>query len=94
MSLRIERERKTLLLRVFGHNGEIAYAVIGVTGLQAEIEFPSDWHEQRRVWVRLGFGLGRLAISFPWSRVVPDEHQCSGPTYGFTFFGDGLHLHW
>lgn len=93
----MERERKSLLLRVFGGDGlsgEVAYAVLGVIGLQAELEFPSDWHEHKRAWVRIGFGLGRIAFSFPWARAVPDEHQCSGPTYGFTFFGDGLHVHW
>lgn len=97
MRLRLERERQGLLLRMFASNrsGEIAYAVLGLRGLQAEIEFPSDWHDTPpRGWIRLGFGLLRIAVSFPWSRVVPDEYQCSGPTYGFTFFDDGLHLHW
>ena len=97
MRLRLERERQGLLLRMFASNrsGEIAYAVLGLSGLQAEIEFPSDWHDTPpRGWIRLGFGLLRIAVSFPWSRVVPDEYQCSGPTYGFTFFDDGLHLHW
>lgn len=94
MRMWMERERKGLLLRVFGRDGEVAYAVFGIRGLQAEIEFPSDWHEHRRAWVRLGFGIAQIAISFPWSNVVPDNFQCSGPTYGFTFFGDGLHMHW
>lgn len=90
----IERERNGLLLRAFCRYSEIAYAFIGVSGLQAEVEFPSDWHERKRAWLRLGFGIARIAVSFPWTRVVPDHGQCSGPTYGFTFFGDGLHLHW
>ncbi len=95
MRLCVERERKGLLLRVFVCDyTEIAYAVLGVRGLQAELEFPSDWHENRRAWVRIGVGLAMVAISVPWSRVVPDEGQCAGPTYGFTFFMDGLHLHW
>jgi len=94
MRLRIESERGGKLLRVFGNDGEIAYVVFAIRGLAAEIEFPSDWHEHRRAWVRLGFGLFKIAFSFRFNRVVPDEGQCSGPTYGFTFFNDGLHLHW
>lgn len=96
MKIQCERERGGFLIRVWNaKNAEIAYAVLGLRGLQAEIEIPSDWHERRRAWVRLGFGLFRLAFSMQWPwAVVPDEHQCSGPTYGFTFFGDGLHLHW
>ena len=74
--------------------GETAYVKFGLSGLQADIEFPSDWHEERRTWVRLGFGLFRIAFSFPWKWVVPDEHQCQGPQYGFVFFQDGLHLRW
>lgn len=94
MRFRIERERRGWLVRVFGQDGEIAYMVLALRGLCAEIELPSDWYEQRRAWVRLGFGLFRIAFSFPWRWVVPDEYQCSGPTYGFLFFEDGLHLHW
>lgn len=96
MRLLIERERNGMLLRLFsrGYGSEIAYVVLGLSGLQVELEFPSDWHEHRRAWIRLGLGLAKIAISFPWSRVVPDEGQCSGPTYGFVFFGDGLHVHW
>lgn len=93
LRIRAERDYKGWLIRLF--NGpEIAYLVLGIRGLKAEIEFPSDWHEERRAWVRLGFGLFTLAFSFPWRWVVPDEYQCSGPTYGFSFFMDGLHLHW
>jgi hypothetical protein len=94
MRVRFEREHKQLLARVFSRRAEVAYVVVGPQGPQAEIQFPSDWHEQRRGWVKLGFGLFKVAVSFPWPWVVPDEYQCSGPTYGFTFFGDGLHLHW
>lgn len=91
--MRIEREKS--LVRVFGREGgEVAYMKFGLTGLQAQIEFPSDWHEYRRTWLRFGLGLFKVCFSFPWRRVVPDEHQCSGPTYGFNFFGDSLHLHW
>lgn len=94
MRLMMEREQRGWLVRLFGQDGEIAYLVLALRGLCAGIEFPSDWHEQRRAWVRLGFGLFKIAFSFPWRWVVPDEDQCSGPTYGFTFFDDGLHLHW
>jgi len=94
MRVCMERERRGWLVRLFGKSGEVAYLALAPHGLCAEIEFPSDWHEQRRAWVRLGFGLFKLAFSFSWQRTVPDEYQCSGPTYGFTFFDDGLHLHW
>lgn len=98
MRFRVNRDRpRGILFQCFSddyNKGEIAYAVLGLRGLKCEIEFPSDWHEYRRAWVRLGFGFATVAFSFPWSRVVPDEHQCSGPTYGFSFFEDGLHLHW
>ena len=94
LRVRAERERKGILVRLWRHWKEMAYLVIGIRGLQAEIEFPSDWHEERRGWIRVGLGVVRFAVSFPWPWVVPDEHQCSGPTYGFTFFDDGLHLHW
>lgn len=94
MRLMIESERGGWLIRLFGKSGEVAYVLFALRGLCAEIEFPSDWHEQSRAWVRLGFGFMRVAFSFPWPWVVPDEHQCSGPIYGFVFFSDGLHLHW
>ena len=90
MRLKIEKERSGWLARVFGASGEVAWATLGLSGLQAEIEFPSDWHEQRRAWVRLGLGFGKISFSFPWSKVVPDEFQCSGPTYGFHFYEDLL----
>lgn len=93
MWFRVERDRpRALLFRVFTRNGEVAYAVLGLRGIRADIEFPSDWHERRRAWVRLGCGFLSIAFSFPWKRVVPDDGQCSGPTYGFYFFGDSLVL--
>lgn len=94
MRLRFERERDGWLVRLFTNEGEAAYLLLALRGLCAEIEFPSDWHERRRAWVRIGLGVLRMAFSFPWLRVVPDEYQCSGPTYGFVFFEDGLHIHW
>ena len=45
MRFLLQRENKKPLLRVFGQDGEVAYASLGISGLQAEIEFPSDWHE-------------------------------------------------
>lgn len=95
MRFRLEMERRSLLLRCWSSDyrqGEIAYAVFGLRGLRADIEFPSDWHEHRRAWVRIGFGVVTVAFSFPWSKVVPDDGQCSGPTYGFYFFNDSLVL--
>lgn len=94
MKFVMKKERFGWLFRAFGKSGEVAYLSLSIQGLCAQVEFPSDWHERARVWVRLGFGIARLAFSLPWKRVVPDEYQCSGPTYGFLFFDDGLHLHW
>ena len=91
--MRIRREKG--LIRFFrSPHGEVAYIVTKIRGLQAEIEFPSDWHENRRGWVRLGFVLFTIAFSFPWKWVSRDEGQCSGHTYGFNFFQGSLHLHW
>jgi hypothetical protein len=92
--MRCEREDQSWLIRFFAGWSEVAYIKLGLSGLQAEIEFPSDWHERRAGWVRLGFGMFKVCFSFPWPWTVPDDYQCSGPTYGFNFFGDGLHLHW
>lgn len=93
-----ELERRKLLLRCWHSDyraGEIAWATLGLRGIQLEIEFPSDWHEHARVWVLIGFGLGRVAFSFPYrGKLVPDEGQCSGPTYGFHFVEDALIVQW
>jgi len=91
MRIALDYADKTLL-RCWGARGEIAYAKLGLRGPRFDIEFPSDWHEQRRVWVRICLGIVTFAFSFPWSRVVPDHGQCSGPTYGFYFFADSLVL--
>jgi hypothetical protein len=90
--IRSERGQRDLLVRLSLDWTEVAYIKFGISGLQAEVEFPSDWHEERRGWVRLGFGLAKVCFSFPWKWVVPDEHQCSGPTYGFHFYEDLLWL--
>jgi hypothetical protein len=73
---------------------EIAYISFKISGLKATMEFPSDWHEDARLWFTFGFGLFSLGFSFPWKWVVPDEYQCSGPTYGFSFFGDLLFIYY
>jgi len=97
MRVLTSKEYNYYLFRFFSdwpHGGEVAYVTLGITGLEATIEFPSDWHEEARAWIRLGFGFGKLAISFPWKTVVPDEHQCSGPRYGFHFFEDLLWINY
>lgn len=95
MKNKIERERGSIVFYLRSNNYmELAWATLGIHGLQAQIEFPSDWHEEKRGWVRLGFGFGSLNVSFPWSKVVPDEGQCSGPTYGFQFYEDLLWIRW
>jgi hypothetical protein len=82
----LDYQDKTLL-RCWGNGtGEIAYAKLALRGPQIVVETPSDWHEHRRAWVRLGFGLFTLAFSFSWPwKVPPDDGQCSGPTFGFAF---------
>jgi hypothetical protein len=94
--VRCESEPRSLLIRfcwLTPHWVEFAYIVFAVRGLKAEIEFPSDWHEQRMGWVRLCLGFVTIAFAFPWKWVVPDEGQCSGPRYGFAFFGGYLWLY-
>lgn len=91
MRMRVEKERRGYLLRVWGKDhAEVAYATLGWKGPRLDIEFPSDWHEHRRAWVRIGIGFLSAAFSFPWRWTVPDQGQCSGPTYGFYCHGDAL----
>lgn len=91
--MRFKRQKN--MIRVFGDkHDEIAYAIVGISGLEAKIEFPSDWHEHCRAWVNIGLGFGKVCFSFPYSKTVPDEMQCSGPTYGFAFFEDLLFLYY
>lgn len=95
MNLKVERERGRVVFYLRNDQYvELAWATLGLRGLQAEIEFPSDWHEPARGWVRLGFGFGSLNLSFPWNKTVPDEGQCSGPRYGFQFYEDLLWISW
>jgi hypothetical protein len=92
---RIEKERGGWLCRLWNDSySEIAYAVIGPRGPRLEVEFPSDWHEHRRVWVRVGLGLIYIAFSFPWRKVVPDQGQCQGPTYGFYCSAEAIVFHY
>jgi len=95
MKLKKERERDGWHFRLLSNNWvDLAWLVIGLSGLQLEIEFPSDWHEQRCGWLRMGFGFGRGAIAFPWPWVVEDHYQCSGPRFGFQFHSDLLWIRW
>mgnify|MGYP000896903959 FL=1 len=88
----VRREGK--MIRVFGANhDEIAYAVLGISGLKAEVELPSEWSENRRAWVRFGIGVARGAVSIPWFRAYADHGQCSGPLYGFAFHEEYLWLY-
>ena len=92
-----EKERRGYLWRFFSANyrgGELAYLSLDLRGLEFSIEFPTDGHEEKRGWIRIGFGLGVLAFSFPWSKLAPDYGQCSGPRYGFHFFEDLFWLHY
>jgi len=73
---------------------ELAWLSLELSGLQLEVEFPSDWHEHRRGWFKLGFGFCRGAISFPWPWTVEDHYQCSGPRFGFQFYSDLLWIRW
>lgn len=95
MKLRIrgERDFAGYMVRAWWNWTEVAYIVFAIRGLKAEIEFPSDWHERRMGWVRVCLGFVTIAFAFPWKWVVPDEGQCSGPRYGFAFFGDKLWLY-
>ncbi|WP_439587507.1 hypothetical protein [Hydrogenophaga sp.] len=95
MKFKVDRERGRIVFYLRSNSyKELAWATLGIHGLQAEIEFPSDWHEEKRGWIRLGLGFGSLNVSFPWSKVVPDEGQCSGPRYGFQFYEDLMWIRW
>ena len=95
MRFLFEKERVGYLLRLFNKHGEIAYVAFRISGPQATIEFPSDWHEEPRVWVRIGLVFAVFAFSFPWFGKLPkDEGQCSGPQYGFCFFEDLLFIYY
>lgn len=83
---RFSWDKTEKLLRLFKNYSEhsyveVSYIKLGISGLECNIEFPSDWHEDARAWFRLGLGFFSLGLSFPWKWVVPDNYQCSGPKY-------------
>jgi hypothetical protein len=86
--MRYSFNNKEKMARFFNDDGEIAYAKLGLSGPCLNIEFPSDWHEEKRAWIHIGLGLFKVCFSFPWHKTVPDEGQCSGVRYGFYFFED------
>jgi hypothetical protein len=92
--MKIRHSEKRLYELKSNDHVELAYLKLGVTGLMLEVEFPSDWHDERRGWFRLGLGLLKFCFSFPWKWVVDDHYQCSGPTYGFQFYEDLLWIRW
>ena len=92
--MRVIFDKESRLLRLLSDWKEVAYISFKLSGPMLEVEFPSDWHEEKHAWVRFGIGFPRFGFAFPWKWIVPDNYQCSGPTYGFNFFEDGLHLHW
>ena len=91
--IRAERDHGHLLLRMWWRWIECAYVSFRLRGLQAEIEFPSEWHEHRMGWVSLSLGFVTLAFGFPWKWLAPDHGQCQGPTYGFAFHGQKLWIY-
>ena len=96
MRIKFERTRRAEVcaeLKTEGYS-TLAWATLGLKGLAFNVEFPSGWHEEPKGWVHVGFGLGALHIAVPWSKLAPDEGQCSGPRYGFQFFEDILWLYY
>lgn len=97
MRFMTETVRHGVMLRVFGgrpFQKEVFYTILGLSGLQFEVELPTQWHETKTGWLRVSVGFLKVAVAFPWPKTYPDYMQCSGPTFGFTFFDDALHLHW
>lgn len=81
-------------LRYFSGYAESAYFYLKWSRLGLWVEFPSDWHEQRRAWLHIHLLLFTVAFSIRWPWVVPDDGQCSGPRYGFSFFEDVLWIYY
>lgn len=95
MRVRLEKERRGALLRIWNRaHCEFAYVAFRLSGPELAIEFPSDWHEHRRVWIRFGIIVAKIAFSLPWPTTVPDEGQCQGPQYGFNYHSDALWLYY
>lgn len=91
----VEKERRGLLFRCWYRHVERAWLSLQICGLAANIETPSDWHEEHLVWLHVGLGFFRFGLSLPWNgRIVPDNGQCSGPRYGFQFFEDILWIYY
>lgn len=89
MKTKLKKDGRGWLVRFWNKQyDEVAYIRFGLSGLQANIEFPNDWHEHARAWVCLGLGFGVFAFSFPSKRYGEDDHQCQGPTFGFQFCED------
>ena len=84
MRMSMTQDLQGYLFRFFmARWSEVAYIRLGLSGLQLEIEFPSDWYEERAGWVRIGIGFMKIGVAFPWPWVSKDDYQCSGHTYGF-----------
>jgi len=94
MKIRTRKDYYGYVIELSHNYIDLAYIVFGISGLELSIEFPSDWHEQKAGWIHAGLGLFRFAIAFPWKWTVPDNMQCSGPRFGFTFFERELHLYY
>lgn len=89
MRFALEKERRGYLLRCWHRHVERAWLAVKLCGFAANIETPSDRHEERLIWLHIGLGVCSLGVSLPWSgAIVPDNGHCSGPRYGFQFFED------
>lgn len=53
-------------------------------GLELNIEFPSDWHDDQSAMIRFCLFWGRMALYIPWFKRYKDHHQCKGPQFGFS----------
>lgn len=91
------------LLRLFGgswkkKSGTYEAAYVKFTkrfySLGADIEFPTEWHDNKRAWLRIGLGFISIGISVPWYKMYPDYTQCSGPTYGIMLGDNYLIIHY
>ena len=95
MRVKFEKARNGFLFTITNTQyDEIFYIIVGISGLQCSIEFPTINDDEQRVWVYLGFGLFKIACSFKTSKIYPDYYQGSGPRYGFNFFSDLLFIYY
>lgn len=68
MRMSMTQDLQGYLFRFFmARWSEVAYIRLGLSGLQLEIEFPSDWHEDEECagWVRIGLGFMKIGVAFP-----------------------------